>query len=116
MIDYIYVCESESAADSIKTIKPHFYVKGPDYKNNKLDKTKKIFLEKKLVKKIMAKLFIPKMKFSSSSIINENNLLNYNHAQKNFIEISKKNMDIIILKMKLKNLKNKNIISWRIDF
>ena len=74
LIDYIYVCESESA-DSIKTIKPHFYVKGPDYKNNKLDKTKKIFLEKKLVEKNNGKVVYTKdEKFSSSSIINENNL------------------------------------------
>ena len=35
---------------------------------------------------------------------------------KKFYRKYQKNMDIIILKMKLKNLKNKNIISWRIDF
>jgi rfaE bifunctional protein nucleotidyltransferase chain/domain len=46
IIDYVYICETESAEDSIKTIKPNFYVKGPDYKNNLLDNTKKIFREK----------------------------------------------------------------------
>ena len=44
IIDYIYLCESKSAEDSIKLIKPDFYVKGPDYKNNFEDKTKKIKL------------------------------------------------------------------------
>ena len=46
-IDFVYICETESALDSIKTIKPDYYIKGPDYKNNKLDTTKKILLEKK---------------------------------------------------------------------
>ena len=52
VIDYVYLCETESAADSIKTIKPDFYVKGPDYRINSLDKTKKIYLEKKNCRKI----------------------------------------------------------------
>ena len=41
IIDYVYICETESAADSINLIKPSFYVKGPDYKDNSLDETKK---------------------------------------------------------------------------
>ena len=28
IIDYVYICETESAEDSIKTVKPDFYVKG----------------------------------------------------------------------------------------
>jgi rfaE bifunctional protein nucleotidyltransferase chain/domain len=32
VIDYLYICETESAEDSIKMIKPNFYVKGPDIK------------------------------------------------------------------------------------
>lgn len=87
LIDYIYVCETESAADSIRTIKPNYYVKGPDYKNNNLDLTKKIFLEKKLVEKYNGKIiYTQDQKFSSSSIINENNLLNYDYDQKKFID------------------------------
>lgn len=91
LIDYIYICETESAADSIKTIKPNFYVKGPDYKNNKLDVSKKILIEKKLVEKFHGKIIYTKdEKFSSSSIINENNLLNYNYKQKKFLDNIKK--------------------------
>ncbi len=87
IIDYIYVCESRSAADSIKLIKPSYYVKGPDYKHNASDETKKIYLEKKLVEKFKGKIFYTDdQKFSSSNIINQKNLLNLNYKQEEYIK------------------------------
>ena len=87
IIDYVYICETKSAEDSIKTIKPNYYVKGPDYKDNSLDETKKIYLEKKLVKKFKGKIFYTNnKKYSSSNIINEKNLMNYNYKQEEFIK------------------------------
>ena len=50
-VDYAFVAKGESAVESINLIKPNFYFKGNDYKNNLLDKTKKIFTEIKAVKK-----------------------------------------------------------------
>ena len=41
IVDNIFLSNSESAEEIIEFIKPDFYVKGPDYKDNKLDKTKK---------------------------------------------------------------------------
>ena len=51
IIDYVILSKSESSIDVINLIKPNFYVKGPDYKESYKDKTKKISLEKKVVKK-----------------------------------------------------------------
>ena len=86
VIDYIYGCETDSAEDSIRIIKPDFYVKGPDYKNNLSDNTKKILLEKKLVQKFGGKIiYTNDEKFSSSRIINEKNLLSINSDQENYI-------------------------------
>jgi rfaE bifunctional protein kinase chain/domain/rfaE bifunctional protein nucleotidyltransferase chain/domain len=103
LIDYVYICETESAADSIKIIKPKYYVKGPDYKNNKSDVTKKIYLEKKLVEKYKGKIVYTKdEKFSSSTIINNGNLLNYNTSQKNFIEKIKRKYGYDYIKKEIK--------------
>ena len=51
MIDGVILSNTASAIDVLKLIKPNIYVKGPDYVKTKNDKTKKIVLEKKLVKK-----------------------------------------------------------------
>ena len=53
----------------IKIVKPDFYVKGPDYKNNKLDKTRKISIEKKLVEQFGGKIKYNDITYSSSKII-----------------------------------------------
>ena len=90
IIDKVILSETESAQDVIKLVKPDYYVKGPDYLKNKNDKTKKIFLEKKLVKSFGGKIVYTKDEsFSSSKIINDNNLV-LNHEQKNFIKKIKK--------------------------
>ena len=87
IIDFVYICDSESAADSINLIKPNFYVKGPDYKNNSSDDTKKIYIEKKLVEKYNGKIvYTDDQKYSSSSIINNKNLINFNLKQEDFVK------------------------------
>jgi rfaE bifunctional protein kinase chain/domain/rfaE bifunctional protein nucleotidyltransferase chain/domain len=106
VIDYLYVCETDSAADSIKIIKPNYYVKGPDYKNNLLDNTKKIFLEKKLVNKFKGKIiYTEDEKFSSSVIINEKNLLNFDSEQDNYIKKIKNKFSYNYIKNKILNFK-----------
>lgn len=91
IVDFVYLCETESAEDSIKFIKPDFYVKGPDYKDNRQDKTKKIYKEKALVHKYGGKiLYTNDQKFSSTKIINNYNY-NLNFEQVSYIKrISKK--------------------------
>jgi rfaE bifunctional protein kinase chain/domain/rfaE bifunctional protein nucleotidyltransferase chain/domain len=106
IIDFLYICETESAVDSIRTIKPNFYVKGPDYKNNSLDGTKKIYLEKRLVEKFKGKiLYTNDEKFSSSTIINENNLLGFNNNQNDYVKNIKHKYGYNYIKTKIKDFK-----------
>lgn len=69
-IDYIVLSNNPSSKPIITKIKPDIYFKGPDYKNNFDDLTKKIFLEKNEVEKNNGKIFYTNdEKFSSSSLI-----------------------------------------------
>ena len=51
LIDHAFIAKGQSGVDSINLIKPDFYFKGNDYKDNSLDRTKKILSEIKTVKK-----------------------------------------------------------------
>ncbi len=108
LVDEIIISDTKSAEDVIKKIRPDYYVKGPDYKINKLDKTKKIFYEKKLVEKYGGKIkYTDDITFSSTSIINANNYI-FNSTQKIFIDKLKKKFtyaQISELISKLKKLK-----------
>jgi rfaE bifunctional protein nucleotidyltransferase chain/domain len=89
-VDNVIFSHAESAKEVIKLIKPDFYIKGPDYRNNKLDKTKKIILEKKTVESFGGKIiYTNDLVFSSSKIINSNNL-NLDEIQRVFINDLKK--------------------------
>jgi len=102
-VDYTYLCESESAEDAIRKLKPNFYVKGPDYKDNKKDKSKKIYIEKKLIENLGGKIiYTSDKKYSSTKIINNSryelkteqreylNKLVQKYKPLNFLEMIKK--------------------------
>ena len=90
----MYFYQKERGEKSISLVKPDYYVKGPDYKDNKKDKNKK-FTKKKLVSKYGGKIvYTADEKFSSTKIIN-NNLFTFSEVQLNF----------------LKNLKNTQLIT-----
>ena len=97
VVDYVFLSEGASAEKSISLVKPDYYVKGPDYKDNKKDKTKKIYKEKKLVSKYGGKIvYTADEKFSSTKIIN-NNLFTFSEVQLNFLKNLKKNTQLITL-------------------
>jgi len=90
MIDYVFIADGESGVNSIKLIKPDFYFKGNDYKDNLSDKTKKIFKEIVAVKKNKGKIIYTNEKhMSSSKIINQFSLA-LNEEQSKFINQIKK--------------------------
>lgn len=90
LIDQVLISHSYSADDIIKFVKPNVYVKGPDYKSNKDDKTKKILLENKLVRKFKGTIrYTDDFTFSSSKLINSGNFI-LNSEQKKFINQIKK--------------------------
>jgi rfaE bifunctional protein nucleotidyltransferase chain/domain len=107
IIDYVYLCNSNSASESIKLIKPDFYVKGSEY-NNKIDDTGRIYYEKSLVKKYKGEIFYTNEEiFSSSNILNKNFPI-FNKEQREFINNLKKSLsfaDITNILDKLKKLK-----------
>ena len=92
-IDYVIESDSLSSLNVIKKIKPDFYCKGPDYKNLKLDRSKKIYIEKQTVEKFGGKLFITSSKTSSSSkLINSEYI--FSNEQINYLKKIKKKCDI----------------------
>lgn len=73
VIDYISISDAESAVPAILSIKPDYYIKGPDYKNRKkyTNIPQKLAVEKEAVEKNGGKMvFTDDVVFSSSSLIN----------------------------------------------
>lgn len=72
VVDYVAIVHGSTATDAIIAIRPDFYAKGPDYKNQDEDITGKISEEEALVKKMGGKLLITEdVTFSSSKLIND---------------------------------------------
>ena len=110
IIDDVVISNSKSAEDVIKLIKPDFYVKGPDYKINSNDKTKKIKKEKYLVEKFGGKIkYTTDQTFSSSNIINSSDYL-FNSEQKEFINKLKKKFSYIDISSLIAKFKNLNVL------
>ena len=96
--------------DIIKKIKKHFYCKGPDYKNLNQDITGQIKKEIKLVNSYGGKVVFTKDQvFSSSKIINKLGAT-VNQEQKNFLSKLKSSKNINQNLLKLKNMKNLNVL------
>ena len=66
MIDQAFIAKGESGVESINLVRPDIYFKGNDYIDNKTDKTGKILLEKKALKKNKVKIFYTTEKQMSS--------------------------------------------------
>lgn len=70
-VDYVTLNEWPLAVNAIKKIRPHFYVKGPDYKDEKKDLSGGIALERQAVEAAGGELVITKdITFSSSNLLN----------------------------------------------
>jgi len=110
IVDFVYLCETDSAEDAIKFIKPDLYIKGPDYKDNKKDKTKKIYKEKALVQKYGGRiLYTSDEKYSSTKIINNYNY-NLNKEQINYIKQINKKYSLKKILNYFNQLKNKKFL------
>jgi len=70
-VDFVAINEWPTAAEAIKLIKPHFYVKGKEYAKKDDDVTGKIYEEEEAVKSVGGTLhFTDDITFSSSALIN----------------------------------------------
>jgi rfaE bifunctional protein nucleotidyltransferase chain/domain len=66
-VDYVFISNYDTAIEVINSIKPNFYIKGPDYKN-KIDN--EINAERDAIKKVGGKIiYTEDEKFSTSEII-----------------------------------------------
>jgi len=71
MVDYVGIINADTAAESIKALKPDFYAKGVEYKNHKKDVTGKISEEEDAIKSVGGKIvYTDDITFSSSQMIN----------------------------------------------
>ncbi len=76
IIDFVYVNNNPTATSCIEILKPHFYVKGPDYRDKSQDPTGAIYEEEHAVESHGGKLvFTNDDTYSSSFLIN-----NFFHA------------------------------------
>ena len=70
-VDYVALNKWDTAIETIKIVKPTFYVKGQDYKDREKDLTKNIYLEEEAVQSAGGSiLFTEEITFSSSTLIN----------------------------------------------
>ena len=94
VVDYVVLNNEPTSLNIIKDLKPNFYCKGPDYKNQKLDLTEAIKKETSLVKKNKGEVIYTKSElFSSSEIINKTNISKSKRENKIFRNF-KKNYDL----------------------
>ncbi len=109
-IDHIIESNSPDAIEIIKSIKPDIYCKGKDYQNSKEDLTGKIKKELDLVKSNNGKIvFTDEISFSSSRILNANNLL-LNEKQTQFINEIKKIYNFDHIKKSINNFKKLKVL------
>lgn len=70
-VDFVAVNQWSMAVETIRLLRPHFYVKGSDYQETQKDHTGGISLEEAAVNSVGGKLiFTDDITFSSSSLIN----------------------------------------------
>ena len=109
-IDHVFIAEGDSGVNSINLIKPDFYFKGFDYKDNLSDKTKKIFLEINAVKKNKGKvIYTDEKQMSSSKIINQLGL-SLNEVQIKFLNQVKKKDNFNSIVTALDKLKEDKVL------
>jgi rfaE bifunctional protein nucleotidyltransferase chain/domain len=70
-VDFVAINEWATAVETIKKLRPDFYVKGSDYVKREEDVTRKIFDEERAVKSVGGSIyFTDQVLFSSSALIN----------------------------------------------
>lgn len=106
-VDYVVLSDSESSLDIINNLKPNIYFKGPDYRDNSKDFTKKIIQENNLVKKNNGSTFYTSAKkFSSSELLKK-----YDKREENYNKILKKiksKFNFLDIKKIIDNFNNMN--------
>ncbi len=107
-VDYVSLNKWETAIDTIKLLKPDFYVKGGDYSDLDSDLTGNIRLEEEAVEAVGGKIkFTNEITFSSTELINAHYSLLPDNVKDYLSDFGKKYTakEIIRMMQKFKNLK-----------
>lgn len=109
-VDYVALNKWDTAINSLKLLKPDFYVKGKDYSDRSGDITGNILLEEKALKEGGGEIkFTDEITFSSSSIINKHfNPLS--QEAKNYINKFKQNFTSEKIIKSIEDLKDLKVL------
>ena len=109
-VDAVYINHHSTAVELIKLIKPDIYFKGPDYINNKKDRTGNIYKEINATKKFGGRIkYSNDITFSSSNLIN-NHYNFFDPLQKKFINIISKKYNFHYILEKINKFKNFKVL------
>ncbi|MFH1876313.1 MAG: PfkB family carbohydrate kinase [Candidatus Omnitrophota bacterium] len=109
-VDYVAVNEWPTAVETIKKLKPHWYVKGRDYADKSADLTGKIHDEERAIRSIGGDIhFVDEATYSSSSLINTY-LAPYPAEAKDFFAKFKKNHDAASITNILKSVNDIKVL------
>ena len=111
IVDYVYLNNYLTAENVIEKFKPSFYVKGPDYKNNKEDVTKNIYKETRLVKKFNGKIVYTTDEVNSSSNLLNNFFTVFNAEQQEYKKKIIKKYSYLKIKDKIEKFSKNKIIT-----
>lgn len=109
-VDYVALNKWDTAIETIKLLKPDFYVKGKDYSDRSKDITGNILLEEEAVKEVGGEIkFTYEITFSSSQLINQHfNILS--KEAKEYVEGLKRDYSPDEIIDVLKNLKDLKVL------
>ncbi len=109
-VDYVAVNEWPTAVETIKRLKPDFYVKGKEYEAKEEDVTGKIYAEEAAIKSVGGKLaFTDEATFSSTSLINKV-LAPYSQEAKSFFQNLKKKYSADAIIGHVQNMKGVKVL------
>lgn len=109
-VDYVALNHWGTAVETVKIVKPDFYVKGQDYKDSKKDITGNIEKEENAVKSVGGKIyFTEEITFSSSSLLNAH-FSPHSDKAKQYLTAFRKKHSVEDVIGAIENLKDVNVL------
>lgn len=109
-VDYVAINQWPQAVETIKKIKPDFYVKGAEYRSGLEDPNRGLYKENEAVKSVGGEIyFTDDIVFSASHLIN-NFFNSHPEPVRNFLEQFRAKYSYEIIKQKIKEIKKLKIL------
>ncbi len=110
MVDHVAINQWPTAVETIQHLKPHVYVKGPDYRDHKNDLTGKISQEEDSIRSVNGEIrYTNDVMFSSSTLLNEHFPL-YTKEQIDYLQRIKQNYSLQDLRAYIDKLSNLKVL------